>query len=147
MDGRTTEPNAGNKFLADIRSVSVVVNVLRCFDDEDVLHVESSVDPIRVSGYCPGDRRGGMTSDRQDFATIQTELILADMQSVEKRLEKLKASRKRTAEESTLLAQLAAVLPALEDGRRADSADVELDAVARGQYVLTTSCAHIVEKV
>lgn len=62
----------GNKFLQNIRDVSVILHVLRCYDDTDIVHVEESIDPVR------------------DMDIIETELILADLQSVEKRLGNLK---------------------------------------------------------
>lgn len=58
----------GNKFLAHIREVDAIIHVLRCFEDSDVTHVENSIDPIR------------------DADTVETELMLADMESLEKRL-------------------------------------------------------------
>ena len=54
----------GNKFLSNIRSCAIVLHVLRCFEDPDIIHVESTVDPIR------------------DLETIKTELILADIDVV-----------------------------------------------------------------
>lgn len=67
--GASRGEGLGNKFLANIREVDAIVHVVRCFDDEDILHNMGSVDPIR------------------DIETISTELILADMQSCEKQLE------------------------------------------------------------
>lgn len=58
----------GNKFLSNIRGVSLVLHVVRCFDNIDVIHVENSIDPVR------------------DIEVIETELILADLATVEKRL-------------------------------------------------------------
>eukprot|EP00457_Paulinella_chromatophora_P007782 gb/GEZN01007807.1/.p1 GENE.gb/GEZN01007807.1/~~gb/GEZN01007807.1/.p1 ORF type:complete len:462 (+),score=65.54 gb/GEZN01007807.1/:38-1423(+) len=65
----------GNQFLSNIRGVDVILQVLRCFDRDDVSHVEASIDPVR------------------DMAIIENELILADMTTIEKRLEVL-SSRK-----------------------------------------------------
>ncbi len=67
--GASRGEGLGNKFLANIREVDAIAHVVRCFDDEDILHNMGSVDPIR------------------DIETISTELILADMQSCEKQLE------------------------------------------------------------
>src|SRR5579875_1508821 len=58
----------GNQFLAHIREVDAIAHVLRCFEDPDIAHVEGSVDPIR------------------DAATVETELMLADLESLERRL-------------------------------------------------------------
>ncbi len=69
--GASKGEGLGNQFLANIRNVSAIAHVVRCFEDEDVVHVEGSVNPVR------------------DAEIIETELILADLQSVEKKLEKL----------------------------------------------------------
>ena len=60
----------GNQFLSHIREVDVVVHVVRCFDDPDITHVDGSVDPAR------------------DIGVVETELILKDLETVEKRIEK-----------------------------------------------------------
>lgn len=67
--GASKGAGLGNQFLGNIREVSVVLHALRCFRDEDVVHVENSVDPLR------------------DWDIVQTELLLADLQLVEKRLD------------------------------------------------------------
>jgi GTP-binding protein YchF len=68
--GASQGEGLGNQFLGHIRSVDAVLHVVRCFEDADVTHVENSVDPIR------------------DIEIIQLELILADLQSAEKRADK-----------------------------------------------------------
>lgn len=76
VKGASKGEGLGNKFLAHIREVDAILHVVRCFDNSDIAHVDSSVDPIR------------------DIDTINTELILADMESINKRLDKsLKASK------------------------------------------------------
>ncbi len=70
VKGASKGEGLGNKFLANIRECDAVVHVVRCFEDENVTHVESSVDPLR------------------DIETIDLELIFADIESVEKRYEK-----------------------------------------------------------
>src|SRR5919205_3649926 len=65
--GASKGEGLGNQFLANIREVDAIVHVLRCFEDPDVAHVEGSVDPIR------------------DAETVETELMLADLDSLEKR--------------------------------------------------------------
>ena len=69
--GASRGEGLGNKFLANIREASVILQVVRCFTANDVIHVEGSIDPIR------------------DIEIIETELVLADMQSLEKRLERV----------------------------------------------------------
>ena len=74
VKGASKGEGLGNKFLANIREVDAIVQVVRCFDDDDILHSMGQVDPVR------------------DIQVISTELILADLQSAEKQLE---ANRKK----------------------------------------------------
>ena len=86
VKGASRGEGLGNKFLSHIREVDAIVHVVRCFEDENVIHVDGSVDPAR------------------DIETIQTELVLADMETVQKRMEKashlLKNGDKKYAEEA-----------------------------------------------
>ena len=66
--GAANGEGLGNQFLANIREVDAIIHVLRCFEDSDITHVENSVDPIR------------------DLVTVETELMLADMDSLERRM-------------------------------------------------------------
>ena len=68
--GASKGEGLGNKFLSHIRDVDAVVHVLRCFEDGDIIHVDGTVDPVR------------------DLETINMELIFADIEVVEKRIEK-----------------------------------------------------------
>lgn len=70
VKGASKGEGLGNKFLANIREVDAIVEVLRCFEDPNVVHVDGGVDPLR------------------DIETIHIELILSDMEMLEKRLEK-----------------------------------------------------------
>ena len=92
----------GNKFLAHIREVDAVIHVLRCFEGGDITHVEGSVDPIR------------------DAETVETELMLADLDSLEKRLsntqKKAKSGDKESAEQ---VAVMEPVIAALQAGKPA----------------------------
>ena len=76
VKGAAQGEGLGNKFLANIRETDAIVHVVRCFEDPDVVHVEGSVDPER------------------DVDIIETELVLADLATVEKRLEKAKRAAK-----------------------------------------------------
>ncbi|MDR0444987.1 MAG: redox-regulated ATPase YchF [Puniceicoccales bacterium] len=81
----------GNQFLSHIREVDAIVQVVRCFENEDIIHTMGSVDPIR------------------DIEVIQTELALADLQSAEGQLEKLRKkarSREKEAEEQVVLLEI-----------------------------------------
>jgi len=83
----------GNKFLSHIREVDAVLYVLRCFEDDDITHVEGSIDPIR------------------DAETVETELMLADMESLDKRI--YNAQKKAKGGEQEAKDQLAVMNPAL----------------------------------
>lgn len=87
--GASKGEGLGNQFLGHIRSVDAVLHVVRCFEDPDITHVEHSVDPIR------------------DIEIIQLELILADMQSAEKRVEKYKKQAKGGDKEAAVHAAVA----------------------------------------
>src|SRR6202051_1080958 len=93
VKGASTGEGLGNKFLTHIREVDAVVQVVRCFDDADVHHVAGSVDPVR------------------DIETITTELVLSDLEAVQKRLASVAKDAKRGDKEA--LAQ-EAVLKKLE---------------------------------
>ncbi len=95
VQGASQGEGLGNKFLANIREVDAIVHVVRCFDDDDVIHVSGSVDPVR------------------DAEVINLELGLSDLAQIEKRRERLK-KQLRTSKEAQLedgaLARLQAVL-------------------------------------
>ncbi len=85
VKGASQGEGLGNKFLTHIREVDAIVQVVRCFEDEDVLHVSGSVDPVR------------------DIEVINTELMLADLDTVRKRRERVAKEAKRG--EKTALAE------------------------------------------
>uniref|UniRef100_K3WZY0 Obg-like ATPase homolog n=1 Tax=Globisporangium ultimum (strain ATCC 200006 / CBS 805.95 / DAOM BR144) TaxID=431595 RepID=K3WZY0_GLOUD len=100
--GASKGEGLGNKFLENIRQVAVIAHVVRCFEDTNILHVDESVDPIR------------------DLETIRTELILSDLQTVEKRLANLQKKKKSTDPTiPALLEVLERLQPHLEDGNQA----------------------------
>ncbi|MDR1947439.1 MAG: redox-regulated ATPase YchF [Desulfovibrio sp.] len=74
--GASTGEGLGNQFLGNIRDCSAVLEMVRCFDDDNIIHVNGCADPLR------------------DMEIVETELLLADLQSVEKRLEKVKRAAK-----------------------------------------------------
>jgi GTP-binding protein YchF len=103
--GASKGEGLGNQFLGNIREVDAIVHVLRCFEDGDVTHVDGSVDPIR------------------DAETVETELMLADLDSLEKRVPQLqKKARGNDKEAQAQLALVEALIPALQEGRAARSA-------------------------
>src|ERR1700681_3630729 len=102
--GASRGEGLGNQFLGHIREVDAIAHVLRCFDDDNVVHVEGSVDPIR------------------DAETVETELMLADMDSLERRLVAVqKRVRGGEREARDQLAVIEPILAGLQDGRPARS--------------------------
>jgi len=100
----------GNQFLGHIREVDAIAHVLRCFDDGNVVHVEGSVDPIR------------------DAETVETELMLADLESLERRaLQMVKRARGGDREARAQLEIVETVLAALREGQPARSLRVGLE--------------------
>lgn len=120
--GASKGEGLGNKFLSHIREVDAIVHVVRCFDDGNVIHVDGSVDPVR------------------DIDTVNTELILSDIETVTKRLDKashlLKNGEKKTACEveaaQTLLEHMNKGLPA-----RTCPLTKELREAVKSWYLLT----------
>lgn len=120
--GASKGEGLGNQFLANIREVDAIVHVLRCFEDGDVTHVEGSIDPIR------------------DADTVETELMLADLDSLEKRAQGL-VKRARGGDKEAL-AQMALIEPikaALEAGRPARTAVPAGEAEAAKRLQLLTT--------
>ncbi|MFT8368127.1 redox-regulated ATPase YchF [Acetobacter papayae] len=98
--GASRGEGLGNQFLANIREVDAVIHVLRCFEDDDITHVEGGVDPVR------------------DAEIIETELMLADLDSLEKRLPNLqKRARNRDAEAMAQIEVMEPIMEALREGR------------------------------
>ncbi|WP_252181197.1 redox-regulated ATPase YchF [Azospirillum sp. B4] len=105
--GASKGEGLGNQFLANIREVDAIVHVLRCFEDGDITHVEGSIHPTR------------------DAETVETELMLADMDSLEKRLPALQKKAKGGDKESKIVADLIErALVALRDGKPARTVEV-----------------------
>ena len=122
VKGASTGEGLGNKFLTHIREVDAIVQVVRCFDDPDVLHVAGSVNPVR------------------DIEVINTELMLADLETVRKRREKvakdLKRGEKTAAAEDAVLAKIETSLDA---GRPALTVSLEPEerALAKSFFLLS----------
>jgi GTP-binding protein YchF len=120
--GASKGEGLGNQFLANIREVDAIVHVLRCFEDSDVTHVEGSVDPIR------------------DAETVETELMLADLDSLEKRLPNLqKRSKGGDKESAATVAIMEPIVAALSAGRPARTAIRAEDVEAAKRLQLMTS--------
>ena len=97
--GASEGEGLGNKFLSHIREVDAIVHVVRCFEDTDVIHVEDSVDPVR------------------DMDIINLELVLSDIEILERRIEKTRKAMKGDKSLETELLLLERVKAVLEDGK------------------------------
>lgn len=121
--GASKGEGLGNQFLANIRETDAVIQVVRCFEDENIVHVEGSVDPVR------------------DIETIQIELALADLASAEKRRDKaMRAAKAGDKDAKTHLELLDKIQPVLEAGRPARAAGLseEEHAIVKSWFLLTT---------
>ncbi|HEX3954421.1 MAG TPA: redox-regulated ATPase YchF [Stellaceae bacterium] len=108
--GASQGQGLGNQFLGHIREVDAIAQVLRCFEDENVVHVEGSVDPIR------------------DAETVETELMLADLESLERRsIAAQKRARGGERDAKALIEIIEPVLAALRDGRPARTVTIPDD--------------------
>jgi GTP-binding protein YchF len=121
--GASKGEGLGNQFLANIRETDAIAHVLRCFEDGDVTHVEGRVDPV------------------EDAETIETELMIADMESIEKRLQglsrKVRGGDKEAVQQERLLNE---ALAALNEGRPARTVEIaEEDARAWSMLQLLTA--------
>lgn len=123
VKGASEGAGLGNQFLANIRETDAIVQVVRCFDDDDIIHVEGSVNPIR------------------DIETIQIELALADLQSLEKRKDKAQRGAKSGDKEAKRdIEIIEKLLPVLEDGKPIRSLDLSDDekAIVKKWFLLTS---------
>lgn len=108
--GASKGEGLGNKFLANIRATDAIAHVVRCFEDTNVIHVADRIDPL------------------DDIATINTELALSDLDTIERALLKITKSAKGGDKEAIALkSSLEKVLPLLNEGKPARSADLSDD--------------------
>nr|MCH9869541.1 redox-regulated ATPase YchF [Serratia marcescens] len=123
VKGASKGEGLGNKFLENIRQVNAIVHVVRAFNDDEIIHVNGKVDPL------------------DDIATINTELVLADLEAVEKRYAKVaraaKGSDKTAKAEAAVLEK---IKPVLEEGKAVRSIDFneEEQAIVKGFFLLTS---------
>src|SRR6266516_1265927 len=122
VKGAAQGEGLGNKFLSHIREVDAIVQVVRCFEDPDIHHVAGAIDPVR------------------DIEIIATELVLADLESVNKRLDRVAKDAKRgdkaAVAEELLLKK---IQPHLDSGKPANTLQLtaEEKSLARGFFLLT----------
>ena len=121
VKGASQGEGLGNKFLSHIREVDSIVQVIRCFENENIVHVDGSVDPVR------------------DIETINLELCLADLETVQKRLDKAKKSLKADKKFQVEVDLLERIEKALEQGKPVRSLelnDEEMD-IIKDSFLLT----------
>jgi GTP-binding protein YchF len=120
--GASKGEGLGNQFLANIRETDAIAHVVRCFDDENIVHVEGKVDPA------------------SDIAVINTELALADLESVEKQVQKAhKQAKGGDRDAKAILAVAEKLLPVLNDGKPVRSIELlpEDQMVIQSLHLLT----------
>ncbi|MGB0660294.1 MAG: redox-regulated ATPase YchF [Mangrovicoccus sp.] len=129
VKGASKGEGLGNQFLANIRETDAIAHVLRCFEDDDVTHVEGRVDPVA------------------DAETIEMELMLADMESIEKRLQNLvrktRGGDKEALQQERLLKEALAVLEEGKPARMVDVADEDLKAWKMLQLLSTKPILYV----
>ena len=109
----------GNQFLANIRNTHAIVHVVRCFDDENIVHVEGSVDPLR------------------DIEVIDTELMLKDLETAEKRLDRVGKQAKGDKSLVPVKAMLERLVVWLGDGKPGRTLSA---AIARPRRLMSCVC-------
>ena len=112
VKGASKGEGLGNKFLSNIREVDAIVHVVRCFEDENITHVDGSIDPLR------------------DIETINMELILSDLEIIERRIDRTKKALKGDKSLQAELDLLERVRDALNEGKSARSLDYDEDDMA-----------------
>ena len=122
VKGASKGEGLGNKFLSHIRETDAICEVVRCFEDSNVVHVDGNVDPIR------------------DIETINLELIFADVETIEKRLEKAKKMLKADKKYQAEINLLEKIKQALENGMPARQLDYNEDEkeMLKEMFLLTT---------
>ncbi len=122
VKGASRGEGLGNKFLSHIRETDAICEVVRCFNDSNVVHVDGSVDPIR------------------DIDTINLELIFADIETVNKRLDKAKKNLKADKKYQFEIDLLEKIKQTLENGLSARTLDFNEDekAIVKDMFLLTT---------
>lgn len=121
VKGASKGEGLGNQFLANIREVDAIVQVVRCFDDDDIIHVAGSVDPVR------------------DIEVINLELVLADLAQVEKKADRTRKQAKNSKDAQLELEVLEKLLPVLNDGKPARQVQLteEEEELIKGLGLLT----------
>lgn len=111
VKGASKGEGLGNKFLSNIRMTDAIIHVVRCFDDENVIHVEGNTDPLR------------------DIETIELELVMADIEMVQRRIEKAKKAAKGDKKYLHEAEVFEGLLEHLNEGKAARSYAAEQEAL------------------
>ena len=124
VKGASHGEGLGNKFLSHVREVDALIHVVRCFEDPDIVHVTGDIDPVR------------------DIEIVTTELVLADLETIKKRLEKISRDVKRADKHALLEAHLLEKFGAhLNTGKPANTLGLPLapdeKLIVRGFFLLT----------
>jgi len=119
--GASKGEGLGNQFLSHIREVDAIIHVVRCFEDPNIIHVEGRIDPAG------------------DIATIETELMLADLDSMEKRMDKLRRGARKEKEQQQLVELAEKIVAGLGEGLpvRSILETAEEREIARQFFLLT----------
>ncbi len=121
VKGASKGEGLGNKFLSNIRMTDAIVHVVRCFDDENIIHVEGGCDPIR------------------DIEIINLELVMADMEMVERRMEKAKKAAKggerKYLHEAELMERLLAHIDTGKSARSFDCSEEDMELVRESELL------------
>ena len=122
VKGASKGEGLGNKFLSHIRETDAIVEVVRCFENANVVHVDGSIDPIR------------------DIETINLELIFADIETINKRIDKAKKNLKADKKYQIEIDLLEKILKTLEEGKSARTLDFseEEQELVKEMFLLTT---------
>ncbi|MBE9156237.1 redox-regulated ATPase YchF [Nodosilinea sp. LEGE 06152] len=112
VQGASQGEGLGNQFLANIREVDAIVHVVRCFDDDDIIHVSGSVDPVR------------------DIEVINLELALSDLAQLERRIDRVRKLARADKEAQAELEILEKILPVLNEGKTARQVELDDEAEA-----------------
>jgi len=123
VKGASKGEGLGNKFLSHIREVDAIIHVVRCFEDTNIIHVDGSVDPLR------------------DIETITYELIFADMETVDRRIDRATKAAKGDKTQFAVIEVLKKLKEALEAGKSARSVELTED-----EQALLTDCILLTNK-
>lgn len=129
VKGASTGEGLGNKFLANIRETDAIAHVVRCFEDENIVHVDGTINPV------------------SDIETINTELALADLETVEKSLQRTaklaKTGNKEVLKEQAVLEKLKAHLDLANPIRTLNLTDDEKETIKRLQFLTNKPTLYI----